>query len=96
MTVLKWKEPSPIASRGARTAHSRYEAEANTLRMNRGKWAVIEEFSIESTPRSTPASLVNGIATGRYAAFRPVGSFEVTRRANFMLGVHEVYVRYIG
>lgn len=93
---MKWKElPAGIRNPGRpRTEVSpAYLREAEQLRACPGRWAVLNEFPL-SVPRATPAGFAHNISTGRYAAFRPVGDFEVKLYTNTTAGVYEIYIRF--
>jgi hypothetical protein len=64
-----------------------HELIAVQLRRRPGEWGVIQETPFLS-------SLGTQINTGKYAPYRPVGSFEATTRLEGAM--HVVYARYVG
>lgn len=83
---IKFQDPPPtFAGRNAASQHFEF---AEALRANPGRWAVLAD--------DASASVVTSVKAGRYAAFRPAGSFEATSRGIGKANRAKVYVRYVG
>jgi hypothetical protein len=98
---MRWQDlPAAYHKRGCGSKNfepsQKYEAEAALLRAHRGRWALLEEYPIDSTPRTTLTSLVHNITVGDYAALRPAYHFEVAGYTNRDTGRYEAYIRYVG
>lgn len=87
MAELIWREP-PKGKRPYRM----YMNEAQQLRDNPGKPAVIKSFPVHSG--SQPRDLVAAINLGKYTAFRPAGAFEAESHTEG--DVVNVYAKYTG
>lgn len=91
--VIRWEDPPisrNIGNKGGRRADSAWNDVAQTLREERGRWAVIH-VSREKQPAMSVRSFVT---EGRRICFRPQGDFEACVRS--WRGVHTVYARYMG
>lgn len=86
--VLRWEEPPP-AKRGAVTSSSRFDALAEELRAQPGRWAVIYDGTTKSF-----SGMAHHIRQGAIRCFAPAGDFDATYRASAD-GVR-VYARYVG
>lgn len=98
--MVIWKDPD---ARGTVTSGANrrpnvglsYAEEAAELRRRPGDWALILEFSAED--RASAYNTVNGIKSGRLAAFRPGGQFdaktvsELTGAGDRVVNVYAVY-----
>ncbi len=91
-TVIRWADPPAsrnVGNRGGRPADSVWNDVAETLRAERGRWAVLYEGG-----RPGARSVRDFVAEGRRICFRPAGDFEACMRS--WDGVHTVYARYLG
>lgn len=84
--TLKWEEPKVTSAgpKGARQQH--WEEIAKELREYPERWALVAE---KPTP-TTASSMASQARRGVYAAFRPVGCYEVIANGTY------VYARYVG
>lgn len=88
MTVT-WEEPDNV-QRGPRQHMYAYEAEQ--LRANPGRWAVIRKFTKDKRPSAY--TMVSLLKRGRLSAFQGEENWEaVTRTTGDTV---KVYARYIG
>lgn len=84
---IKWENPAP-QSKGQSLYD--WEAIAEYLKSNPGKWALIDD----DAPRSMPGQIKRGV----YAHLRPIEEWETTSRANDKGKKNrgKVYLRYVG
>lgn len=84
---MKWEDPPPDA-RGNRR---KWQKEADELRSNPGRWALITECG--------DSSLATRISHGHLMAFRPAGTFETRQQVIHRdeRGIKsKIWARYIG
>lgn len=91
MSIIRWEDPpdSRKGKAGGRgfVRNPRWQAVADQLRANPGRWAVVAE--------GENAGISGHIRRGKYAAMQPAGSFEaqcVGGGGSFPT----VYARYVG
>lgn len=92
LAVLRWEEPPPSLTAGAKRPEqpvSKWAAIARELAARPGDWAVI----FEGRP-SYATSLASNIRYGQLTAFAPAGDFDATSR--LLNGKRIVYARYLG
>ncbi len=90
--VLRWEDPPHsrnLGNKGGRPTDSRWNDIAETLRDERGRWAVVFEGE-----RQLAMSARSRISEGRTVCFRPLGDFEACVRS--YEGTYTVYARYMG
>lgn len=89
MSVIRWQDPPPARQSqiGKPKGIIAHELIAIQLKRRPGEWAVVQEVFVIS-------SLASQINVGKYAPYRPAGSFEATTRIED--GKHVVYARYVG
>lgn len=85
---LVWEEP-PAADSHKPDSSSKYQAEADEMRQNPKRWAVLATVK----DRSQAYRLKSSVEKAKYPAFAPAGSFEAVSRTN---GAVKVYARYVG
>jgi hypothetical protein len=87
--VIRWQDPPPakLGQTGKPRAVIGHELIAVQLRRRPGVWGVVQEVPFISM-------LATYISRGKYAPYRPAGSFEATTRLEG--DVHVVYARYVG
>lgn len=86
--VIRWEEPPPT-NRPPGASSSRYEALAEELRAQPGRWAVVYDGPVKSF-----TGLGNHIRQGAVRCFAPAGDFDATSRSS--AGRIRVYARYVG
>lgn len=90
--IIRWEEPPPARSHGARPAGrstSRWDAVAEELRARPGRAAVIAEAGGRQL-----LDLAWRINRGVMVPFSPRGTFKAETREN--AGIVTVYARYLG
>lgn len=92
--VLRWENPPQPRGgggvNGGRSNGSKYDAVAEQLRTEPGKWGVI----FEGRDRTGAQVITTLIRQAKVHCFAPRGSFEAVTRAFY--GDHVVYARYLG
>lgn len=83
---MKWEDPAPGAGTPFGRASHRYGGEADRLRKNPRRWALLEK----GMDRRKAYTLASNIKRGNLAAFRPAGAFEVVAKEG------SVWVRFTG
>jgi hypothetical protein len=91
MRVQRWEDPPPTGKpwAGGRRPGSRFDAIADELRDETGRWGVIFAGA-----RNVAHGIASAIAQAKTRCFQPLGSFQVATRTRN--GITTVYVRYIG
>jgi hypothetical protein len=89
MSVIRWEDPPPAGanSMGKPKHLIAHELVAIQLKRRPGEWGVVLESPSVS-------SLANQINLGRYAPYRPAGSFHAVNR--IVDGQHVTYACYVG
>jgi hypothetical protein len=86
--VFRFEDPPPVQPVGRR---SRFADEAQKLRENPGRWALVTVCA----KRTNAGSVVRRIGQGLSACWHEPGDFEATARS-MGEGDHRVYARYLG
>jgi hypothetical protein len=92
---MEWADPPRIEQHDGRRGAKVMEEEARELRAHPGKWAIVRSWPAGSNSAGSAGGTVNSIRKGRFAAFRPEGSFDAVSRHD-PEGVLHVYARYTG
>lgn len=87
---LVFVEAPPVATRGRGSDSTAWVAEAQTLKLNPEKWAILASFTVAKKAAALAAT-VNG---GKVRAFAPKGEFQAVSRTVDGNGI--VYARYVG
>jgi hypothetical protein len=88
--VIRWEDPKPsMQPVETKTRWSRYQAVADELRAQPGRWAVIDIFL---GPKRT--ALAAHIRRGAIVCFTPAGDFDAVSRQVY--GSTVIYARYVG
>lgn len=96
MNIAEWADPpaDKTGSFGRNSVAFLYTDEAEELREFPGRWGVLRDPDFDWRNQTQASGVAHGINTGKYAAFRPAGSFEAcTRMVN---GEAKLFVRYVG